>query len=76
MRGSTRSIAGVTIVALLFAACIPGFDWIDVALLEPGWTLLPDLVTRWLPTLTSVSDDQPLSLQALAAPRGPPAQQG
>jgi hypothetical protein len=68
-----RPIAGVTIVALLFAACVPGFDWIDAALLDPGWTLLPDQLATWLPPLTSVSAEQPLPLQATASPRGPPA---
>lgn len=73
---AVRLIAGVTIAALLFAAFVPGFDWLHATPAGPGWILLPDTIASWLPTLTSISDDQPLSLQALAPPRGPPEHQG
>jgi hypothetical protein len=68
-----RFIAGVSIVAILLAVCLPGLAPLDSVWVEFPWVLLPDevLVAACAPVVPC--DEQPVALLSLGTPRGPPA---
>ena len=72
MIGLRRLIAGVSIAAILLAACLPGLASIDGALLELEWVLLPDEVLVAADCASTPCDEQPVALLSLRTTRDPP----
>jgi hypothetical protein len=69
----SRSVAAFCIAVIVVAALLPSAAWIDAALLEPTWILLPnDTPAELAPVVVSL-DEQPLELLSVLASRGPPS---
>lgn len=69
----SRPVAAFCIAVIVVAALLPGAAWIDVALNEPIWVLLPDDTPAELAPVVVSPDEQPLELFSVLASRGPPA---
>jgi hypothetical protein len=71
-RRTRRSIAYVCVAAVLLAALLPGVSIADYAVPEPGWALLPDLVTPHRPVPADATDVPASAPPAPAPERAPP----
>ena len=68
-----RVVAALCIVAIAFAAIVPGAAGFDQASFEGEWVLLPPVTSATVAAATDVVPEQPLALAALLPSRAPPA---